>query len=311
MNRILFFISLFIASAFGQPKEQIEFQLNTISGVVLNSVDATPVIQLKVEVLSGNNLTKDSTLTDENGYFIMENVGYVWKPKIRFSIKNYQTKTLNLKPDDLDTLNNMVIGQIVTPVPDEQMIPELSQSTAKTRAKIFFIKGNVFYNLKNSSSAERVIILSSDAIESRPGFIIMNINGKMYDPTRCYVPQEGRYENLSYILRSLLRDPIFEHSGHPKYLPEKLLEPSVIYGTVINIQTGEAVMGAELMLSKPFKRRISDEHGKFAFQVDQPGTYRILMHPPLGYKASNFGDAQILIKYGRGGWYRSIQYVEP
>ena len=311
MNRILFFISLFIASAFGQPKEQIEFQLNTISGVVLNSVDATPVIQLKVEVLSGNNLTKDSTLTDENGYFIMENVGYVWKPKIRFSIKNYQTKTLNLKPDDLDTLNNMVIGQIVTPVPDEQMIPELSQSTAKTRAKIFFIKGNVFYNLKNSSNAERVIIHSSDAIESRPGFIIMNINGKMYDPARCYVPQEGRYENLSYILRSLLRDPIFEHSGHPKYLPEKLLEPSVIYGTVINIKTGESVMGAELILSEPFKRRISDEHGRYAFQVDQPGTYQIHVEPPLGYRDSNFGTAQILVKYGRGGWFRSNQYVEP
>ena len=311
MNRILFFISLFIASAFGQPKEQIEFQLNTISGVVLNSVDATPVIQLKVEVLSGNNLTKDSTLTDENGYFIMENVGYVWKPKIRFSLKNYQTKTLNLKPDDLDTLNNMVIGQIVTPVPDEQMIPELSQSTAKTRAKIFFIKGNVFYNLKNSSSAERVIIKSSDAIESRPGFIIMNINGKMYDPARCYVPQEGRYENLSYILRSLLREPIFEHSGHPKYLPEKLLEPSVIYGTVINIKTGESVMGAELILSEPFKRRISDEHGRYAFQVDQPGTYQIHVEPPLGYRDSNFGTAQILVKYGRGGWFRSNQYVEP
>ncbi|MCH2651137.1 MAG: carboxypeptidase-like regulatory domain-containing protein [Candidatus Marinimicrobia bacterium] len=311
MKRILFFISLFIVSAFGQPKEQIEFQLNTISGVVLNSIDATPVIQLKVEVLSGNNLTKDSTLTDENGYFIMEQVGYVWKPKIRFSIKNYQTKTLNLKPDDLDTLNNMVIGQIVTPVPDEQMIPELSQSTAKTRANIFFIKGNVFYNLKNSSNAERVIIQSSEAIESRPGFIIMNINGKMYDPARCYVPQEGRYENLSYILRSLLREPIFEHSGHPKYLPEKLLEPSVIYGTVINIKTGESVMGAELILSEPFKRRISDEHGRYAFQVDQPGTYQIHVEPPLGYRDSNFGTAQILVKYGRGGWFRSNQYVEP
>ena len=241
----------------------------------------------------------------------MENVGYVWKPKIRFSIKNYQTKTLNLKPDDLDTLNNMVIGQIVTPVPDEQMIPELSQSSAKTRAKIFFIKGNVFYNLKNSSNAERVIIQSSDAIESRPGFIIMNINGKMYDPARCYVPQEGRYENLSYILRSLLRDPIFEHSGHPKYLPEKLLEPSVIYGTVINIKTGKSVMGAELILSEPFKRRISDEHGRYAFQVDQPGTYQIHVEPPLGYRDSNFGTAQILVKYGRGGWFRSNQYVEP
>ena len=145
MKRILFFISLFIVSAFGQPKEQIEFQLNTISGVVLNSTDATPVIQLKVEVLSGNNLTKDSTLTDDNGYFIMENVGYVWKPKIRFSLKNFETKTLNLKPDDLDTLNNMVIGQVVTPVPDEQLIPELTKSTVKTRAEIFFIKGNVFF----------------------------------------------------------------------------------------------------------------------------------------------------------------------
>ena len=311
MKRILFFISLFIVSAFGQPKEQIEFQLNTISGVVLNSTDATPVIQLKVEVLSGNNLTKDSTLTDDNGYFIMENVGYVWKPKIRFSIKNFETKTLNLKTDDLDTLNNMVIGQVVTPVPNEQLIPELTKSTVKTRAEIFFIKGNVFYNLKNSSHAERIIIQSSNAIESRPGYIIMNINDKMFDPARCYVPQEGRYENLAYILRSLLQERIFEHSGHPRYLPEKLLKPSVIYGTVINIKTGKPVMGAELMLSEPFKRRISDEHGKFAFQVDQPGTYRILMHPPLGYKASNFGDAQILIKYGRGGWYRSNQYVEP
>jgi len=311
MKRILFFISLSIVCSFGQPKEQIEFQLNTISGVVLNSIDATPVIQLKVEVLSGSNLIKDSTLTDDNGYFIMKNVGYVWKPKIRFSLKNFETKTLNLKPDDLDTLNNMVIGQVVTPVPDEQLIPELTKSTVKTRAEIFFIKGNVFYNLKNASHAERVIIQSSNAIESRPGYIIMNINDKMFDPARCYVPQEGRYENLAYILRSLLRERIFEHSGHPRYLPEKLLKPSVIYGTVINIKTGKPVMGAELMLSEPFKRRISDEHGKFAFQVDQPGTYRILMHPPLGYKASNFGDAQILVKYGRGGWYRSNQYVEP
>jgi len=311
MKRILFFISLSIVCSFGQPKEQIEFQLNTISGVVLNSTDATPVIQLKVEVLSGNNLTKDSTLTDDNGYFIMENVGYVWKPKIRFSLKNFETKTLNLKPDGLDTLNNMVVGQVVTPVPNEQLIPELTKSTVKYRAEIFFIKGNVFYNLKKENNAERVIIKSAEAIEPRSGYIVMKVNNRMFDPARCYVPQEGQYENLSYILRSLLTEKVFENSGHPRYLPETLLEPSVIYGTVMNIRTGEPVMGAELMLSEPFKRRISDERGRYAFQVDQPGTYRIMMHPPLGYKASNFGDAQILIKYGRGGWYRSNQYVEP
>ena len=40
----------------------------------------------------------------------------------------------------------------------------------------------------------------------------MKVNDTHYDVARCYVPQEGKYENLSFIMKSLLADPIFEKS---------------------------------------------------------------------------------------------------
>ena len=314
MKKFVFFASLLLSISFGQPKESIEFQLNTISGVVLNSTDASPVIQLNVKILSGNNLVKDSTITDDNGYFIIENVGYVWKPKVRFSLKNYQTKTLKLTPKDLDSLNNMVTGQVMSPVPDDQTIPTLSQSKLESRAETFFIKGNVFYNLLSTYdglSAEMIIIESYEAIKNDDSYLIVNVNDNMYDPTRCYVPQMGKYENLSCVMKGYFDTPLFERSGHPQFLPDDLLRPSVIYGSVINTKTGETVMGAEIMLKGVFKRRISDEHGKFAFQVDKPGTYEILIDPPFGFKQNRIGPSSIKVRAGRGGWYRSNQYVEP
>ena len=76
-------ILIFITFLYSQPKEEIEFELNSISGYVLESVNASPLIDIMIEVLSGNNMVKDSTFSDENGFYLMENVGYVWKPKIR------------------------------------------------------------------------------------------------------------------------------------------------------------------------------------------------------------------------------------
>ncbi|GIR89226.1 MAG: hypothetical protein CM15mP87_07180 [Candidatus Neomarinimicrobiota bacterium] len=107
-----------------------------------------------------------------------------------------------------------------------------------------------------------------------------------YDVARCYVPQEGKYENLSFIMKSLLADPIFEKSKHPLYLDQGLLEPSVIYGYVMNILTGDPVMGAEIIINEPFKRRISDENGKFAFHINDSGRYDIIMNPHLVLKSN-------------------------
>ena len=78
MRRLFIIISIIATTLSAQPKETVEFQLNTISGQVLNSLDHTPVNNLKVELLSGNNLLKGSSITDENGNFNMENVGYVY-----------------------------------------------------------------------------------------------------------------------------------------------------------------------------------------------------------------------------------------
>jgi hypothetical protein len=68
MNILLKSSLLMLSFIMSQPKEQIEFQLNTISGVIFNAADSTPLMDLKVEILAGNNILKDSTFTDENGY---------------------------------------------------------------------------------------------------------------------------------------------------------------------------------------------------------------------------------------------------
>ena len=72
---ILYLLSFAVITA--QPKQQVEFQLNTISGVIFNVEDSQPLMDLKVEILAGNNIQKDSIFTDENGYFRLENVGFV------------------------------------------------------------------------------------------------------------------------------------------------------------------------------------------------------------------------------------------
>ena len=178
----------------------------------------------------------------------------------------------------------------------------------------------------------------------------------MYDVGRCYVPQGGKYENLSFILKSLLSEPIFKDSGFPVYLPEYMLEPTVIFGSVLDPKNNVPIPGAELILSEAwnkntsfsgndslsvtkimpmadyfanldkkgkknrklykfqfntFERRVSDENGKFAFTVNRPGIYQIDIKPPMKYSNSVRGKPNILVKYGRGGWYKSDFILEP
>ena len=310
MKKPYLLISFIIASLVAQPKEQIEFQLNTISGVIFNSSNSKPLMDLKVEILAGNNILKDSTFTDENGYYKIDNVGFVWKPKMRFSLHNFQEKVLKLFPEKLDSLNNIVIGEIINPVPEGDQIPDLKRNTITTRAETFFIKHNVFYNLLNDQSAERIVIKSCNSIETEPGFIIMKINDEIYDVARCYVPQEGKYENLSFILKSLLKEPLFKKSKNPIFLPDELLEPNVLFGQVINLKTGKTVIGTEVFIPSLRQRRISDENGQFAFTIDKPGMYEILLDPISSKSRSSFGNSYILIKSAKGGWFKSNQYLQ-
>ena len=203
MRRLFIIISIIATTLSAQPKETVEFQLNTISGQVLNILHQTPVENLKVELLSGNNLLKKSSITDENGNFNIVYVGYVWKPKILLVARDYHSLTMKLSPDELDSLNNITIHPMMTPIPDDQRIPNIRKKDIESRAESFFVKGSVFYYLSiinDYFSAERIIIKSKKVIKVDTGLIILKINGVYYSPERCYVPQLCKYENLSYMM---------------------------------------------------------------------------------------------------------------
>ena len=311
MKTCLFIITLSLTNLFAQPKEGVEFKLNTISGYVIDSLSSKPIMDVNVDIYTGSGVLKHSTITDEFGYYEKPIVGYLWKPKIKFSLHNYYKKVLRLDPATLDSNLNMSVNVMMLPVPEEKRIPDLTKSTITKRAETFFITGNVFYYLTDQNNADRIIIKAAEALETAPGFVIMKVNDIHYDVARCYVPQEGKYENLSFIMKSLLADPIFEKSKHPLYLDQGLLEPSVIYGYVMNILTGDPVMGAEIIINEPFKRRISDENGKFAFHINDSGRYDIIMNPPPRFEKVTFARPEIIINQGRGGWFKSNFYVRP
>ena len=311
MKACLFIITLSLTNLFAQPKEGVEFKLNTISGYVIDSLSSKPIMDVNVDIYTGSGVLKHSTITDEFGYYAKPIVGYLWKPKIKFSLHNYYKKVLRLDPATLDSNLNMSVNVMMLPVPEEKRIPDLTKSTITNRAETFFIIGNVFYYLNDQNNADRIIIETAEAIETAPGFVIMKVNDRHYDIARCYVPQEGKYENLSFIMKSLLADPIFEKSKHPLYLDHGLLEPSVIYGYVMNILTGDPVMGAEIIINEPFKRRISDENGKFAFHINDSGRYDIVMNPPPRFEKVTFARPEIIINQVRGGWFKSNFYVRP
>ena len=355
----LFFIAVATAQSGDielPPEKGVEFKLNTISGIIIDSETKEPIEDVTIEIYTGSKVLKHSMLTDANGYFSKANIGYLWKPRIKLDLENYKMKTTPLLPDLLDSLGNIYVEYSLEPLPENERVSNLGRSTITKRAETFFIKGNLFYHLVNKRMAKKIIIKDVEAMETKPKFISMKVNGKTYDVSRCYVPQNGRYENLSFILKTLLSEPIFKISGLPVYLPQHLLEPTVIFGTVFDKENGEPIPGAEIILSeawnKPtsfsgndslsmtkvmpmaeyfanldkkdkkdkkfynfqyntFKRRVSDEDGRYAFTVNRAGIYQLEIAPPGRYVDAVRGKPNILVKYGRGGWYKSNFSLNP
>ena len=68
-------------------------------------------------------------------------------------------------------------------------------------------------------------------------------------------------------------------------------------------------MGTEVYIPALRQRRISDEDGKFAFTIDKPGIYEILLDPLVNKTSKKMGKSYIIIKTNKGGWYKSNQYL--
>ena len=126
---------------------------------------------------------------------------------------------------------------------------------------------------------------------------------------KIYIIEEVQKELFIAVIDDYFPSPIYARSGLPLYLSEDLLEPSMIYGSVKDARTGKAVPGVEVRLAGMSTRRVTDQKGKFAFQVKEAGTYRIIVSPPIGYSTNETGISNIMVKSGRGGWYLSNHVV--
>ena len=76
-------------------------------------------------------------------------------------------------------------------------------------------------------------------------------------------------------------------------------------------KTLKIVPGAEVNIAGTSKWRITDKLGNYAFQINEPGSYQIIVNPPFGYSSSQTGITEILVKSARGGWYHSNLYLNP
>ena len=197
------------------PDKGVEFRLNSLSGIVRDDATKKPVEDVNIELYTGNKVLKHSLLSNEDGLFSRQNIGYLWKPRVVLDLENYRTKTVPLLPESLDSTGSIYVEYFIEPLPENERVVKLARNTLTKRAETFFIAGNLFYYFANKRSAKKVIIREAKAIQTKDNHILMNVNGKEYDVSKCYVPQSGRYENLSFILKSLLSEPLFKNSGLP------------------------------------------------------------------------------------------------
>ena len=84
-----------------------EFKLNTLSGIILDEITKDPVEDVNIELYTGNKVLKQTMLTDDLGIFSKDNIGYLWKPRIKLQLENYKEKTIPLFPELLDSLGNI------------------------------------------------------------------------------------------------------------------------------------------------------------------------------------------------------------
>ena len=312
---ILFFLSF--SKLIAQPKVQIEFQVNTCRGVVIDKFSNQPIYGIKVDILSGNKEIKGTAYTDNEGKFFIDLVGYLWRPRIKFTSYDYDEKIVLLNDSHIKDTNNVYIDVEMSKIPDDKKPTLFNKGTISSRAKTFFWKNNIFYHLdKNtvpgSYKASRIIINQVSANHTVKGELELSINGNKINPLLCYVPQNSKYENILSILSGYMDDKIFDKSNLPRFLDEQLLEPTLVFGKIIDAITKEPVTGAEVkILGISSNRRVTGVDGRFAFQVPEPGEYFLDVVPPFQSDYDSPPKKTLSIASGRGGWHKSDQILFP
>ena len=116
----------------------------------------------------------------------------------------------------------------------------------------YFHKGHVIYNANinddGSYKLERIQINSKSFNLDSKRFIKITVNDSIeIDPSYCYVPSYGRYENLGIIQKNYISNPL-KVDNLPRYLPAEDLDNSLVFGTVLDYVTRKPIFGAEVRI---------------------------------------------------------------
>ena len=121
------------------PEKGVEFKLNGFSGFVFDEKTKKPIEDVTVEIYTGNKVLKHSMLTDQNGSFSKQNIGYLWKPRIKLKLENYHTKTVPILPNLLDSLGNIYVEYFVDHLPENERVAQVRKKhTITKRAETFY-----------------------------------------------------------------------------------------------------------------------------------------------------------------------------
>ena len=141
-------------------------------------------------------------------------------------------------------------GDYVMTLESSEMYDKQADDLILRKTQAYFHVGHVIYTTSltdnNSYSVNRIQIDSVSYTLDSKRYITINVNDSiMINPSHCYVPSYGRYENLGIIQKNYISNPL-NVEGLPRYLPEKYLDNSLVFGVVRDYYTRKPIFGAEI-----------------------------------------------------------------
>ena len=143
-------------------------------------------------------------------------------------------------------------GDYVMTLESSELYDKQADDLILNKTKSYFHQGHIIYtaNFNNDGSynLERIQISSTSFDLDSKRFIKITVNDSIIiNPSHCYVPSYGQYENLGIIQKNYISNPL-NVKNLPRYLPVDALDNSLVFGTVRDYVTRKPIFGAEVRI---------------------------------------------------------------
>ena len=141
-------------------------------------------------------------------------------------------------------------GDYILTLESSELYDKQADDLILRKTQAYFHPGHIIYTAQTNNDqsyyVDRIQIDSvSYSLDSKRFIKIIVNDSILINPSHCYVPSHGRYENLGIIQKNYISNPL-DVKGLPQYLPEKYLDNSLVFGVVRDYQTRKPIFGAEI-----------------------------------------------------------------